>query len=196
MAHRKILTTRQEEAIFGLPRDRALLMQYYTLAVDDLKLIARKRRAHNKLGFALQLCALRYPGRWLEVGEFIPPQVLGYLAEQIDISSLELENYAIREETRREHLIEIRQVYGYKMYTRDIAKNMRSWAIQAGVHCSTAEQLLLRFVGECRDQKIILPRITTITRLCADAMVTIERDVEAQCRCALNYGIKNYLFSR
>ena len=188
MAHRKILTTRQEEAIFGLPRDRALLMQYYTLAIDDLKLIARKRRAHNKLGFALQLCALRYPGRLLEVGEFIPPQVLGYLAEQIDISPLELENYAIREETRREHLIEIRQVYGYKMYTRDIAKNMRSWVIQAGVHCSTAEQLLLRFVGECRDQKIILPRITTITRLCADAMVTIERDVEAQIANRLDQG--------
>ena len=37
MAHRKILTTRQEEAIFALPRDRALLMQYYTLAIDDLQ---------------------------------------------------------------------------------------------------------------------------------------------------------------
>lgn len=180
MAHRQILTARQEDAIFGLPHDRALLMQYYTLADEDLKLIARKRRAHNKLGFALQLCALRYPGRLLEVGEFIPPQVLGYLAEQINLSPLELENYAIREETRREHLIEIRQAYGHKMYSSELANNMRSWATQAGVHCSTAEQLLHKFVGECRDQKIILPRITTITRLCADAMVTIERDVETQ----------------
>lgn len=64
MSHRKILTTRQEEKIFGLPIERKLLIRYYTLSEDDLKVIETKRRAHNKLGFTLQLCALRYPGRY------------------------------------------------------------------------------------------------------------------------------------
>lgn len=52
--------------------------------------------------------------------------------------------------------------------------------IQVGANCASAEELLLKLVNECRDRKIILPRITTITRLCADAIIFIERDVEAQ----------------
>ena len=91
-ANRKIVTKQQEVTIFGFPRDRALLMRYYTLPDDDLKLSPRKHRVYDKLRFALH-----YPGRLLEAGEFIPPQVLGYLAEQIDLSPLELENYAIGE---------------------------------------------------------------------------------------------------
>ncbi len=83
MPRRQILTKRQHDEIFGLPTDRETIMQHYTLSDEDLNAIANKRRPHNKLGFALQLCALRYPGRLLEAGEVIPHQILGYLAEQI-----------------------------------------------------------------------------------------------------------------
>ena len=65
MPRRAILTQRQHCALFDLLTDDASLHRYYTLADDDRKHIARRRRPENKLGFALQLCALRYPGRML-----------------------------------------------------------------------------------------------------------------------------------
>ncbi|MBD3703911.1 DUF4158 domain-containing protein, partial [Klebsiella pneumoniae] len=37
--------------------------------------IRQRRRPENRIGFALQLCALRYPGRALP-GEMIPREVL------------------------------------------------------------------------------------------------------------------------
>ena len=37
-------------------------MRHYTLSDEDLQHIGARRRPRNKLGFALQLCALRYPG--------------------------------------------------------------------------------------------------------------------------------------
>ena len=42
-----------------------------------------RRGGHNRLGFALQLCAFRYPGRRLVAGEAIPLNVLRFIAAQL-----------------------------------------------------------------------------------------------------------------
>jgi hypothetical protein len=48
------------------PAQRAAeLVRYWTLGPEDLRTIVSRRRPHNRLGFAVQLCALRYPGRLL-----------------------------------------------------------------------------------------------------------------------------------
>ena len=46
------------------PQGEAGLLRHYTLSDEDLQNIgARRRPRRRKLGFALQLCVLRYPGR-------------------------------------------------------------------------------------------------------------------------------------
>ena len=65
MAHRTILTERQRSVLFDLPIDETAMLRHYILADDDLEIIRARRRPHNRFGFALQLCALRYPGRLL-----------------------------------------------------------------------------------------------------------------------------------
>ena len=72
ISHRTVLTERQRSALFDLPTDEPSLLRHYTLADDDLEYIQARRRAHNCFGFALQLCALRFPGRLLAPGEIIP----------------------------------------------------------------------------------------------------------------------------
>jgi len=79
MAHRTVLTERQRSALFDLPTDRTVMLRHYTLADDDLEIIRARRRPHNRFGFALQLCALRYPGRLLTPGEVIPLEVTRFL---------------------------------------------------------------------------------------------------------------------
>ena len=46
-----------------------LLARHYTLSAADLAAIRRCRGDHNRLGHALMLCYLRYPGRPLKAGE-------------------------------------------------------------------------------------------------------------------------------
>src|SRR3546814_8745248 len=66
-----------------LPTDEAALLRHYILADDDLIHIDRRRRPENRIGFALQLCALRYPGRTLAPGELIPHTVSAFLGAQL-----------------------------------------------------------------------------------------------------------------
>ena len=44
--------------------------------------------SRNKLGFALQLCVPRYPGRLLTPGEFVPPAVVDFIGRQLNLDGL------------------------------------------------------------------------------------------------------------
>ena len=95
MPRRVTLTDRQREALFHLPVDQGDLLRHYTLSDEDLGHIRQRRRAHNRFGFALQLCVLRYPGRVLTPGELIPAQVSDFIAAQLGLSRDDLLLYGV-----------------------------------------------------------------------------------------------------
>jgi TnpA family transposase len=193
MAHRTILTDRQRAALFDLPTDEASILRHYTLADDDLEIIRVRRRSHNRFGFALQLCALRYPGRLLVSGEVIPEAVTRFLAAQLGLGPDDLADYASREETRREHLQFLREVYGYKMFTGWRARDLKTWLQSAAETSRSNEDLARRFVDQCRATQTILPGITVIERLCADALVAAERRVDTRIASRLDNEMGNRL---
>ncbi len=69
MPRRRVLADSELETLFALPTTEIDLAMRWTLSPADLSVIQRRRRDHNRLGFALQLCALRFPGRLLRPGE-------------------------------------------------------------------------------------------------------------------------------
>jgi len=80
---------------------------YYTLSSSDIEVINRHRRDYNRLGFALQLCVLRYPGWPLSIVKDIPLNILNYVADQIDVDHNVYQLYRQREATGQEHMEEI-----------------------------------------------------------------------------------------
>ncbi|NJM83004.1 MAG: Tn3 family transposase [Tabrizicola sp.] len=193
MPRRNVLTDRQRAVLFDLPTDQAALLRHYTLADDDLEIIRARRRPHNRFGFALQLCALRYPGRLLAPGEVIPEAVTRFLAAQLGLLPDDLADYAAREETRREHLAALREVYGYKMFTGRGARDLKVWLEDAAETARSNEDLARCFVEQCRATQTILPGITVIERLCADALVAAERRVDARIAGRLDNEMCNRL---
>ena len=180
MPRRHVLTDRQRSALFDLPTDEAALLRHYTLADDDIEHVQARRRSQNRLGFALQLCAFRYPGRLLRAGEVIPSAVLEFVGAQIGVQPHDLEGYAVRKETRREHLQGLRAIYGYRMFVGKRATELRVWLDQEAEAAQSSEELARRFVEECRRTQTILPGVSRIERLCADALVAAERRIEAR----------------
>jgi TnpA family transposase len=82
------LTDRQREALLHLPVDQGELLRTIPSAMRIWH-IRQRRRAHNRFGFALQLCVLRYP-RVLAPGELIPAQVSDFVAAQLGLTSDDL----------------------------------------------------------------------------------------------------------
>jgi TnpA family transposase len=190
MVHRTVLTARQRAALFDLPTNEASLLQHYTLADDDIEHIRTRRRPENQIGFALQLCAFRYPGRLLKAGEVIPEPVSRFVAAQLGLKSDDLLPYATREKTRREHLGSLRKIYGYRMFTAKRAKQMRGWLGHHAEAAHSSEGLVRGFVEECRRRQIILPGLSIIERYCADALVAAERWIEAQIAARLDRAMR------
>jgi TnpA family transposase len=180
MAHRIILTARQRAALFDLPTDETSMLRHYILADEDLEIIRTRRRARNRFGFALQLCALRYPGRLLAHGEVIPEPIAQFLAAQLGLRPVDFADYACRPETRREHLADLRAIYGYKMFSGRGARDLKAWLEREAELARSNEDLARRFVEECRRTQTILPGISVVERLCADALVAAERRIESR----------------
>jgi len=193
MPRRQVLTDRQRSSLLDLPTDDAALLHHYTLADEDLEQIRRRRQSHNRLGFALQLCAFRHPGRLLSPGEVIPIEVARFIAAQLGERADDLCCYAETDVTRRRHLVELREIYGYKMFTGRGARDLKAWLEKAAETARSNEDLARRFVEQCRVAQIILPGITVIERLCADALVAAERRVEARIAGRLDDDMRTRL---
>ena len=162
-------------------------------ADDDLEHIRARRRTENRIGFALQLCALRYPGRLLSHGEVIPETVLRSIGAQLGIGDDAVLTYAARRQTRQEHLEALRTTYGYRMFTGRRAREMAAWLAAEAEDAHSGEDLVRRFAAECRSRQIILPGITIIERRCADALVAAERRIEARIARRLDDAMRSRL---
>jgi len=74
------------------------------------------RGDHNRLGFGLQLCTLRYLGVFLEDLTDVPPGVVAALTAQLGVADPAcLGRYRVGE-TRWDHAVEIRRRYGYRAF--------------------------------------------------------------------------------
>ncbi|CDG40482.1 MULTISPECIES: Tn3 family transposase [Asaia] len=180
MPRRHILSARQRAALLDLPVDEVALLQHYILANDDLIHVNQRRRPENRIGFALQLCALRYPGRSLAPGELIPQAISTFLGAQLGIAGDTLVRYAVRRQTRQQHMEALRRIYGYGTFPSQGARAQafRDWLSVEAEQARSNEDLARRFIARCRATMTILPAISTIERLCADALVAAERRME------------------
>nr|WP_323127705.1 Tn3 family transposase [Klebsiella pneumoniae] len=171
------------------------LLKHYTLSDEDLGHIRLRRRAHNRFGFALQLCVLRYPGRVLAPGELIPAEVIEFIGAQLGLGADDLVDYAAREETRHEHLAELRGLYGFRTFSGRGASELKEWLFREAEMAVSNEDIARRFVAECRRTRTVLPATSTIERLCAAALVDAERRIETRIASRLPMSIREQLLA-
>lgn len=107
MKKHEILSPQSRAALFDPPIESTAIVRHYTFTSEDLALIRRRRRAANRLGYAVNLAYLRFPGRTFGVEEAPPADMLAFITKQIGCEPGDFGVYARRSETRREHLGEL-----------------------------------------------------------------------------------------
>ncbi|MFT8723184.1 MAG: Tn3 family transposase [Acetobacter malorum] len=177
MPRRSVLTEAQRLTLLALPESEADLVRYWTLTPDDLHVIVSRRRAHNRLGFAIQLCALRYPGRLLRPGELIPQIPLVFVGDQLGIEPDALADYAVRGPTRYEQLDTLRGIFGFQQFCRPLQAELQAWLLPAALTSTSGIVLARMLLDEFRRRHIIVPGITQIERMVGKALLDAERYV-------------------
>ena len=179
MSRRTVLSSFERESLFALPDNQKDLIQQYTFSESDLSIIRQHRGAANRMGFAVQLCYMRYPGIILGINETPFPPLLGLVAEQLKMSVNVWDEYGKRNQTRREHLAELQSIFDFQTFSmadyQSFVNGLADLAWQTDKGIVLASALLQSFRG----QRILLPTINVIERICAEAITNASRRVYA-----------------
>ena len=151
---------------FAGPPSRAEMERHFFLDDADRALVDRRRRDSNRLGFAVAVCSLRFLGTFPADVREVPDEVVGYVAAQLGIEHPScLKAYAERAMTPYEHAREIRQAYGYREFAEARADLHRFLAARAWTSTEGPAALLDRATVWLVEQKVLLPGISTLTRM-------------------------------
>ncbi|TVT54828.1 MAG: Tn3 family transposase [Azoarcus sp. PHD] len=179
MPRRSILSAAERESLLALPETKDDLIRYYTFSDTDLSIIRQRRGPANRLGFAVQLCYLRFPGIILGIDQPAFPPLLKLVADQLKAPVERWSDYGQRGQTRREHLVELQTVFGFRPFTmshyRQAVHALTDLALQTDKGIVLAEAL----IEHLRRHSIILPAINAIERICAEAITRANRRIYA-----------------
>ena len=165
MPRRSLLSNEQRTRLFAVPVDHAEMAKHYVLSADDLALVRAKRRSVNRLGFAVQLCLLRYPGLGMGPAEQPPEAMIAFVARQLGMRHVNFANYAQRDQTRREHAVELQRYLGLQSFgLMDWRACLRvgadaAWATDCG------EPIVQAMLAHLRISGVVLPPATVLERI-------------------------------
>ncbi len=144
------------------------LNRFFLLSDQELTILKQLRAEYNRLGFALQLCCLRYLGFFPEELQ-LPDHVINYVAQQLHLVPELLFFYGKRSSTQREHQRKIQAFLGYRRASSTDLLDLEQWLVERGLEHN---QPLLLFHMACeylKQQKIIRIGTTILAKMVATA---------------------------
>jgi TnpA family transposase len=175
MPRRDLLTATQRSQLIAFPDEASALIRLFTLSGEDLAFVRQHRGDHNRLGVAVQMSYLRYPGRVLGPNEVPYAPLLELVARQVRASPTAWEAYAARDQTRREHLAELLRRLGMRQFDRSDAHALKEWLLPTAMQTTRGMPLAEAAIAELRRRKVLLPSLAVLERLCAEVLTRAQR---------------------
>ncbi len=176
MTRRQRLSETQIAELYEPPTEQRELVRHFTLSAADLAAIQRYRGNHNRLGYALMLSYLRFPGRALRASERPPAPLLAFVAEQIDVLPDCIDQYLVAERNRQRHAIDCQERLGLRPFGRRPAAELTDALLSQAIEDDRLSVLAERVTQACRERGIVIPSPESLERLCAQLRHRARRE--------------------
>jgi hypothetical protein len=180
------LTEAQVAELFDPPTEQCDLVRHYTLSAADLIAIRRCRGDHNRLGHAVMLCYLRYPGRPLRSAERPPRPMLEFVADQIGVLPDSVDGYLAAERNRRVHAVEVQDRLRLRPFGTRPAADLTAWLLPLAIEDERFIHMARLVLEECRQRRIALPYPDALERLCVEVRHKARTEVHRRLTSGLS----------
>lgn len=164
---------------------------FFLLSKDDCIEVDKQRSDSSRLGFALQICALRYMGFVPTDLKSIPPRVLRYVAEQLDISTDALLKYKAR--TRKEHLPVSRNYTGFRRATKLDVLGLEKWLLERALEHDQPTVIFKQACDYLKQQQILRLGTDRLARLVSTARAQAQEVTYRVLQPLLNEERRTFL---
>lgn len=149
------------------------LIVFFTLCAEDIVEVGRLRPAHNRLGFALSLGALRYLGFIPVDLSTAPPEAVEFVAHQVDADP-DLTGYGDRSRTRADHGRRAHQHLGYQRATPHRLEQLEVAMVEQAAARARPSVLLADACEQLLRERIVRPGLTVLERMVLRARQVAE----------------------
>ncbi|MEE8290422.1 MAG: DUF4158 domain-containing protein, partial [Candidatus Tectomicrobia bacterium] len=149
-----------------IPQDD--LAVYFLLSDDDQREVNRHCEPPDRLGYALQLCTLRYLGFMPLDFKATPDAVVRVLAEQLELAPSVLALYANRR-TQRTHRRYVQAYLGFRRVTPLDVYALQTWLVDRALEHDKPTLLLQLACEKLYRERIVRPGVTRLERFVASA---------------------------
>src|SRR3989442_6903170 len=145
------------------------LSAFFLLSEADHGAINQHREAHTRLGFALQLCALRYVGFAPDELQTAPAAAVEYVAQQLGVAPQALAAYGTRRPTRTTNFKQVQTHVHFRLATPLDFYALQTWLGERALEHDKPMLLLQLACDKLRREYIVRPGLTRLERLIATA---------------------------
>ena len=142
--------------------------RYFHLDDTDRKHLRRYRQPHTRLVCALQLCTIRFLGTFLPDPTRVPTLTVRYVADQLGIDDPScLKRFRVGSRAHYEQTQHLQEAYGYREFSQ-VGFALTRWLYtRAWMAFERPSALFDLATAWLVERKILLPGVTTLTRLIA-----------------------------
>jgi hypothetical protein len=142
--------------------------RFFRLAASDLAFLRRRSSAAAWLVGGVQIGALRTLG-FAPDSLDVPAEVVGFVADQVDVRAAAWSRYTRRPETRREHLQAVEEHLGWRRPSRGDLKALGDWLVERALEHDQPRVLFDLACEHLRAERVVRPGVTVLERLSAAA---------------------------
>ena len=194
----QFLSKRQRYQPISLPQDFSdeEMVRDWSLLEGDQQEIERYRKS-SRLYIAIQICAVRLYGRFLNQVYDLSLHIINYLGQQLDLPPSITVEVPEREATYLEHRQNILKHLGFQRFDQHAQAQLEGWIEQWAQLGTLPDELFEQAETHLLDQRILLPGPSVLERLiihvCSDVHLELFEAVFERLSPELRQAIDHLL---